>query len=151
MKSLMQTLQKNRKNNKGFTLVELIIVIAIIAVLAAVLAPQYIKYVERSRKSADINTAGVILNAAKVIAVDPEVNDDTFTVTWASTGASATGSITVTGLTNATNITDITGTPVKPVSDFAETTANLVITVTNGVATVAPAGWATELNTTPAP
>ena len=41
------------KNNKGFSLVELIIVVAIMAVLIGVLAPQYIKYVEKSRKSTD--------------------------------------------------------------------------------------------------
>ena len=42
------------KNNKGFSLVELIIVIAIMAVLIGVLAPQFIKYVERSRESTDL-------------------------------------------------------------------------------------------------
>ena len=36
--------------NKGFSLVELIIVIAIMAVLVGVLAPQFLKYVEQSRK-----------------------------------------------------------------------------------------------------
>ena len=40
--------------NKGFSLVELIIVIAIMAVLVGVLAPQFLKYVERSRKSTDV-------------------------------------------------------------------------------------------------
>ena len=44
--------------NKGFSLVELIIVIAIMAVLVGVLAPQYIKYVERSRKSSDLLESG---------------------------------------------------------------------------------------------
>ena len=39
--------------NKGFSLVELIIVIAIMAVLVGVLAPQYIKYLDKSKISAD--------------------------------------------------------------------------------------------------
>ena len=43
--------------NKGFSLVELIIVIAIMAVLVGVLAPQFLKYVERSRKSTDCQNA----------------------------------------------------------------------------------------------
>ncbi len=51
------------KNNKGFSLVELIIVIAIMAVLIAVLAPQFIKYVEQSRRSRDIQTADQIREA----------------------------------------------------------------------------------------
>ena len=42
-----------KTNNKGFSLVELIIVIAIMAILVGVLAPQYLKYVEKSRVSAD--------------------------------------------------------------------------------------------------
>ena len=40
-------------NNKGFSLVELIIVIAIMAVLIGVLAPQFLRYVERSRRQTD--------------------------------------------------------------------------------------------------
>ena len=52
-----------KKNNKGFSLVELIIVIAIMAVLVGVLAPQFIKYVEQSRRSRDISTAQEIREA----------------------------------------------------------------------------------------
>ncbi len=47
-------------NNKGFSLVEIIIVIAIMAVLAGALAPQLIKYIDKSRKSADVQTAQTI-------------------------------------------------------------------------------------------
>ncbi|MBO4608813.1 MAG: prepilin-type N-terminal cleavage/methylation domain-containing protein [Lachnospiraceae bacterium] len=54
---------KEMKENKGFSLVELIIVIAVMAVLIAVLAPLFIKYVEQSRRSRDIQTADQIREA----------------------------------------------------------------------------------------
>jgi type IV pilus assembly protein PilA len=55
-----------KMNNKGFSLVELIIVIAIMAVLVGVLAPQYLKYVESSRKQKDESAVGEVLNAVKI-------------------------------------------------------------------------------------
>ena len=51
------------EENKGFSLVELVIVIAIMAVLVAILAPLFIKYVEQSRRSRDIQTADRIREA----------------------------------------------------------------------------------------
>ncbi len=52
--------------NKGFTMVELIIVIAIIAVLAAVLAPQYLRFVEDSKKASDLSMATHIVDLSIV-------------------------------------------------------------------------------------
>ena len=81
-----------KKNNKGFTLIELIVVIAIIAVLAAILAPQYLRYVEKSRISADASTANEIKSAVQTACA----NDDVYsslstdaagtTITWTSSG-----------------------------------------------------------------
>ena len=81
--------KQNSLTNKGFSLVELIIVIAIMAVLVGVLAPQYIKYVEKSRVSADAQQVEEFTGAMTVLASDVDVTLDstkTYTVTSDTTG-----------------------------------------------------------------
>ena len=85
-----------KMNNKGFSLVELIIVIAIMAILIVVLAPQYLKYVERSRNSTDLQSATEFKDACEIYAADPEATTpfekgDTFEITADKDGASVTG------------------------------------------------------------
>ena len=65
-----------KKNNKGFSLVELIIVIAIMAILAGALAPALIKYINKSRKSADISNADTIRTAVQTAMSDEDAMEE---------------------------------------------------------------------------
>lgn len=84
-------MKERKMNNKGFSLVELIIVIAIMAILIVVLAPQYLKYVERSRNSTDLQNATELKTAIETYVADPESTETmeanhTFTIKMTSTG-----------------------------------------------------------------
>lgn len=90
-------MEKKKMNDKGFSLVELIIVIAIMAILIAVLAPQYLKFVERSRKSADRDTVDQLVRAVQIDYADPETTND------------PTGTITITNKSTAVTTSNATG------------------------------------------
>lgn len=79
-------------NNKGFSLIELIVVIAIMAILVGVLAPQFIKYVESSRQSTDIQNAAAIRSAVEVGVANGDITGNV-------TVAIDTNKIKVTGAT----------------------------------------------------
>jgi len=81
-----------KTNNKGFSLVELIIVIAIMAVLIGVLAPQFIKYVERSRESTDLQNVEEVKTAVEAWVSDNGENaTDDIAVSMTTSGLSVTG------------------------------------------------------------
>ncbi len=69
------------RNNKGFSMVELIIVIAVMAILAGAIAPTLIKYVSKSRMSADIKNANEIANCTQIALAESEIADYVFSQT----------------------------------------------------------------------
>ena len=90
---MLKLLNKKKNDNKGFSLVELIIVVAIMAILVGLLAPQYIKYVEKSRKSADASNLSEMVNAVQIYAADAEVSLQAgdYTITMNQTGTIIAG------------------------------------------------------------
>ena len=134
-------MKKNNKNNKGFSLVELIIVIAIMAILIGVLAPQYLKFVEKSRKSTDKQNVDEIVRAIEIYAADPEVA----AADQVSTGAvvKITTTSAAVSTTNATNNADKAlaaagiGKLVLKSAKWSATTIDLTFTIdANGTVTV---------------
>lgn len=103
-------------NNKGFSLVEIIIVIAIMAVLAGALAPQLIKYIDKSRKSADIQTAQTIATAVSTALAE----EDNYEVA-SSTTLSACYAITPTPNKFQEEIQDILGGATAPKPKYRST------------------------------
>ncbi len=74
----------HQNTNKGFSLVELIIVIAIMAILAGALAPALIKYVQKTRRVADVEAGQKIHDAMEYLLID--FTDPNFTKSWAENG-----------------------------------------------------------------
>lgn len=65
-----------KTNNKGFSLVELIIVVAIMAVLVGVLAPQYLKYLDKSKKGVDEQMCDNLRQAMTTCYLDPNISNN---------------------------------------------------------------------------
>jgi len=121
-------------NNSGFSLIELIIVMAIMAILTIAVAPQYLKYVERSRKSVDVQTMATVVSAIQIYAADP-MADSAASDTQAIKVGDTTPVSGMTGyvgkaLTNA-GISDV----VIKSKEWTNSSADLsiVVTVTDGV------------------
>lgn len=64
-----------KHNDHGFSMVEIIIVIAIMAILAGALAPVLIRYVNQSRKTADVTSGDNLGQAAQIALTDARIAD----------------------------------------------------------------------------
>lgn len=84
-------------NNKGFSLVELIVVIAIMAVLVGVLAPLFIRYVEKSRQSTDLQNLDSVITTVEAFCADKDQigSGDTITLTLGATVANPASGLDV--------------------------------------------------------
>lgn len=88
---------KNRYkiNNAGVTLMELIIAIGIMAVLTSILTPQFLRYLNRSKKTVDIHNAEVIGQAVeRAFAFNVETYD--IYMSWKPTNRKLHRQVTVT-------------------------------------------------------
>ena len=132
-----------KMNNKGFSLVELIVVIAIMAVLIGVLAPQFLKYVEKSRQSTDVQNVQEIKSAIEVYVAD--------------TGSDANCKIEITGGDGGKAVvpSEIIGTDkiegIKATTNLKSKTWPASITFTYSAATGWTAGSATAFKNTAKP
>lgn len=140
MKNLMN---KIRKSNKGFTLVELIIVIAIIAILTVVLAPQYVKYVEKSKLSADESAAATLLQEVEVAIVDAAASGDNITtggtIVMNNTNTTASSGLD-TDITDSLSAADANWTKAK--SQRAGKKYTITVTVSSDGDVTAAGEWA---------
>jgi prepilin-type N-terminal cleavage/methylation domain-containing protein len=75
LKERRENMRKNLTKNNGFSLTELIIVVAVMVILAAVVAPVLYRYIDKSRKADDVESAGVIAKAMNVALSDEEAYD----------------------------------------------------------------------------
>lgn len=92
--------------NKGFSLVELIVVIAIMAILTVVIAPQFMRYIEKSRESVDIQTVDSITSSIEAALADEKAWDSFGTAAVTVNFKNAGGTISTDATGKVTAATD---------------------------------------------
>lgn len=124
--------------NKGFSLVELIIVIAIMAILVGVMAPQLLRYVERTRVSADTQVADSVKTAITVAMLDPAV------ISAATPGTPAANATL--NLATAADFTGAFGVAVAETLGYA--TVDAMVNTTTGIISELQSDGATGITAT---
>ena len=90
------------KDNRGFSLVELIIVIAIMAILVGVLTPQFVKYINKSAISKDMQNVQQLKTAIEVYAAGNEGLDNNIVLDSTTSQITITSGVTVDDLPGVT-------------------------------------------------
>lgn len=134
-------MEKRKLNNEGFSLIELIVVIAIMAILVGALAPQFLKYIESSRQSADMQSASAIKSAVEVGVADGNITADvTVSISGNQLVASGTGVDAAFGSVGLKPATDLksTGWQAGTVATYNTSSYIWNVVSANGVNTKAP-------------
>lgn len=144
---MFKFLKDRKKDNKGFTLVELMVCSCYPGNLGGIHAPQYTKYVEKSRRSADIANMDEIVKAVQVYAVDRETSKDTadisgLKIVLGTDGVTCSNATVKTGI--ETYVPDMEKIKVKSSQWTSDPTATFTITKDGGVTVdYTPADFAT--------
>ena len=81
-----------KHNNKGLSVVELIIVVAIISIVVTVISVSLFRFIQRSRKQADVSNASTIAAAVQTALNETEIKNEcashmaTGFIVWAPPG-----------------------------------------------------------------
>ena len=81
-----------KHNNKGLSVVELIIVVAIISIVVTVISVSLFRFIQRSRKEADVSNASTIAAAVQTALNETEIKNEcashmaTGFIVWAPPG-----------------------------------------------------------------
>ena len=81
-----------KHNNKGLSVVELIIVVAIISIVVSVISVSLFRFIQRSRKEADVSNASTIAAAIQTALNETEIKNEckphmaTGFIIWAQPG-----------------------------------------------------------------
>lgn len=70
----MNKIIKKEGYNEGFTIVELVISLAIIIIILSIAVPNFMKYTEKARETADKASARIIALAAEMAIIDEKLD-----------------------------------------------------------------------------